>query len=65
MQNCFSRDLARSLVVMLLEMQAEIREFSYQMDLEEQRYQKSQALSGSTGNPLSVRASCRAASNPG
>ena len=57
MQNCFSRDLARSLVVMLLEMQAEIREFSYQMDLEEQRYQNSQAPSGSTGNPLSVRAS--------
>ncbi len=57
MQNCFSRDLARSLVVMLLEMQAEIREFSYQMDLEEQLYQKNQARSGSTGNPLSVRAS--------
>ena len=57
MQNCFSRDLARSLVVMLLEMQAEIREFSYQMDLEEQRNQTSQARSGSTGNPLSVRAS--------
>ncbi len=57
MQNCFSRDLARSLVVMLLEMQAEIREFSYQMDLEEQRLAKSQARSGSTGNPLSVRAS--------
>ena len=56
MQNCFSRDLARSLVVMLLELQAEIREFSYQMDLEEQRFQKSQARSGSTGSPLSVRA---------
>jgi len=57
MQNCFSRDLARSLVVMLLEMQAEIREFSYQMDLEEQRLVKLQARSGSTANPLSVRAS--------
>ncbi len=57
MQNCFSRDLARSLVVMLLEMQAEIREFSYQMDLEEKRYQKSQARSGSTGKPFSLRAS--------
>ena len=57
MQNCFSRDLARSLVVMLLEMQAEIREFSYQMDLEEQRYQDSQFRSGSTGSPLSARAS--------
>ena len=57
MQNCFSRDLARSLVVMLLEMQAELREFSYQMDLEEQRYQKAQARSGSTGSPLSARAS--------
>ena len=57
MQNCFSRDLARSLVVMLLEMQAEIREFSYKMDLEEQRLAKSQARSGSTGNHLSVKAS--------
>ena len=57
MQKCFSRELARSLVVMLLEMQAEIREFSYQMDLEEQRYQDSQARSGSTGSPLSARAS--------
>ena len=57
MQNCFSRDLARSLVVMLLEMQAEICEFSYQMDLEEQRYQDSQARSGSTGSPLSAKAS--------
>ena len=57
MQKCFSRELARSLVVMLLEMQAEIREFSYQMDLEEQRYQKDQAASGSTCSPLSVKAS--------
>ena len=57
MQKCFSRELARSLVVMLLEMQAEIREFSYQMDLEEQRSQKDQAASGSTGSPLSVKAS--------
>ena len=57
MQKCFSRELARSLVVMLLEMQAEIREFSYQMDLEEQRYQKDQAASGSAGSPLSVKAS--------
>ena len=57
MQKCFSKELARSLVVMLLEMQAEIREFSYQMDLEEQRYQKDQAASGSTGSPLSVKAS--------
>ena len=57
MQNSFGKDLARSLVVMLLEMQAEIREFSYQMDLEEQHNQTSQARSGSTGNPLSVRAS--------
>ena len=57
MQNCFSRDLARSLVVMLLEMQAELREFSYQMDLEEQRYQKAQARSGSTVSPLSARTS--------
>ncbi len=57
MQKCFSRELARSLVVMLLEMQAEIREFSYQMDLEEQRYLKDQAGSGSTGSPLSVKAS--------
>ena len=57
MQKCFSRELARSLVVMLLEMQAEIREFSYQMDLEEQRYQKDQAASGSTGSTLSVKAS--------
>ena len=57
MQKCFSRELARSLVVMLLEMQAEIREFSYQMDLEEQRYQKDQAASGSTGSPCSVNAS--------
>ena len=56
MQNSFSRELARSLVVMLLEMQAEIREFSYQMDLEEQRLQKSQARSGSTASPLSVSA---------
>ncbi len=56
MQNSFSRDLARSLVVMLLEMQAEIREFSYQMDLEEQRLQKAQARSGSTGSPFSVSA---------
>ena len=56
MQNSFSRELARSLVVMLLEMQAEIREFSYQMDLEEQRFQKAQARSGSTGSPLSVGA---------
>ena len=57
MHNSFGKDLARSLVVMLLEMQAEIREFSYQMDLEQQRNQTSQARSGSTGNPLSVRAS--------
>ena len=57
MQKCFSRELARSLVVMLLEMQAEIREFSYQMDLEEQRSQKGQAASGSAGSPLSVKAS--------
>ena len=56
MQNSFSRELARSLVVMLLEMQAEIREFSYQMDLEEQRLQKAQARSGSKGSPLSVSA---------
>ena len=56
MQNSFSRDLAQSLVVMLLEMQAEIREFSYQMDLEEQRCQAAQAASGSTGSPFSVSA---------
>ena len=56
MQSCFSTDLARSLVVMLLEMQAETREFSYQMDLEEQRYQAAQARSGSTGSPFSVSA---------
>lgn len=56
MQNCFSRELARSLVVMLLEMQAELREFSYQIDLDEQRSQAAQARSGSTGSPFSVRA---------
>jgi hypothetical protein len=43
-------------VVMLLEMQAELCEFSYQMDLEEQRYQAAQARSGSTGSPFSVSA---------
>ena len=56
MQNSFSRELAQSLVVMLLEMQAEIREFSYQMDLEEQRYQSAQARSGSTSSPFSISA---------
>ena len=56
MQNSFSRELAQSLVVMLLEMQAEIREFSYQMDLEEQRYQSAQARSGSTGSTFSISA---------
>ena len=56
MQNSFSKELAQSLVVMLLEMQAEIREFSYQMDLEEQRCQAAQARSGSTGSPFSVSA---------
>ncbi len=32
MQNSFSRELAHSLAVMLLEMQAELEEFAYQMD---------------------------------
>ncbi len=65
MQNSFSRELARSLVVMLLEMQAELCEFSYQMDLEEKLIESAQARSGSTDRPLSLRANCRAASNPG
>ncbi len=65
MQNSFSRELARSLVVMLLEMHAELREFSYQMDLEQPRSGSIQARSGSTGKPRSLRVNCRAASNPG
>ena len=32
MQNSFSRELAHSLAVMILEMQAELEEFAYQMD---------------------------------
>lgn len=32
MQNSFSRELAHSLAVMLLEMHAELEEFAYQMD---------------------------------
>ena len=32
MQNSFSRELAHSLAVMLLEMQAELEEFAYQVD---------------------------------
>jgi hypothetical protein len=41
---------------MLLEMQAETREFAYQMDLEEQRCEAAQARSGSTGSPFIVSA---------
>ncbi|QNI48029.1 hypothetical protein SynA1825c_01353 [Synechococcus sp. A18-25c] len=32
MENSFSRELARSLAVMLLEMHAELEEFAFQMD---------------------------------
>ena len=48
MQTSFSSELARSLVVMLLEMQAEIRELSYHMDLEEKKTLNVQSRSGST-----------------
>ena len=65
MQTSFSSELARSLVVMLLEMQAEIRELSYHMDLEEKKTMNVQSRSGSTGSLLNPNASCRAASKPG
>jgi hypothetical protein len=53
-QNSFNRELARSLVIMLLEMQAETREFAYQMDLEEQRCQAAHVRSGSKGSPFII-----------
>ena len=49
MQNSFSRELAHSLAVMLLEMQAELEEFAYQVD------RVPQAIP--TGSSLAVRAS--------
>jgi hypothetical protein len=41
---------------MLLEMQAETREFAYQMDLEEQRCQAAHVRSGSKGSPFIISA---------